>query len=52
MVEQKYTLEISRDEKGEVSIKGLGDGFSVAEIVGYLEFFKNGIINKTQLNKN
>jgi len=42
----KYILEITRDENGEVSIKGLNDGFSSAEIVGYLEFVKHGIINK------
>jgi hypothetical protein len=42
----KYILEITRDENGGVSIEGLGDGFSSAEIVGYLEFVKHEIINK------
>jgi hypothetical protein len=45
-METKYILEITRDENGEVSIKGLGEGFSGAEIVGYLEFVKHGILNK------
>lgn len=47
-METTYKLEIIRSASGEVSIKGSGTGveFTGAEIVGYLEFVKQGIILK------